>query len=108
MLSITALTKVGAVFICNGIRGVVKLIQQIQGGIKMKCPKCGREMEKGYLQSDWKNSISWVSKLLPFGLGYWKQDGICVSNEATVGVVAVPAHICKSCKVFVGDYSGNN
>ena len=71
----------------------------------MNCPKCGKEMEEGYLQSDWKESIGWVSKLLPFGLGYWKKDGINVSKPMPVGVNAVPTHICKNCKIFVGDYS---
>ena len=40
----------------------------------MVCPKCGREMLAGFLQSDAKVGITWVSKLLPFGLGYWKND----------------------------------
>ncbi len=70
----------------------------------MKCPKCGVEMEKGYLQCQ-DSSINWVSKVMPFGLGYWKSDGINVAQAMKVGVNAVPAHICKTCKVFVGDYS---
>lgn len=71
----------------------------------MKCPKCGREMEKGFLQCDWKSSINWVSKVLPFGMGYWKQDGINVAQQMSVGVTTVPADICKNCKIFVGDYN---
>lgn len=71
----------------------------------MKCPKCGREMEEGYLQCHGDSSINWVSKVWPFGLGYWKKDGINVAQPMSVGVNAVPAHICKSCKIFVGDYS---
>ncbi len=71
----------------------------------MKCPKCNAEMEEGYLQSNWESSISWVSKVLPFGLGYWKKDGVNVAHQLSVGVYGTPAHICKSCKIFVGDYS---
>lgn len=74
----------------------------------MKCPKCGREMEEGFLQGNWEHNIEWVSKILPFGLGFWKSDGISVSQQKSVGVTAVPAHICKSCKIFVGDYSEND
>lgn len=71
----------------------------------MRCPKCGREMDKGFLQSDWKNNIEWVSKILPFGLGYWKEDGVNVSQQMPIGVTATPAYICKNCKIFVGNYN---
>ena len=71
----------------------------------MKCPKCAREMEAGFLQSDAKVGISWVSKLLPFGLSYWKKDTELVSDELGVGVTAIPTHICRQCKILVGDYS---
>jgi len=72
----------------------------------MKCPKCGNDMTAGFLQSDAKVGMTWVSKLLPVGLGYWKNDSELVSEELTVGVAAIPAHICKNCKLLLGDYSG--
>ena len=71
----------------------------------MVCPKCGREMIAGYLQSDAKVGITWVSKLLQFGLGYWKNDAELVSEEIGIGTTAIPTHICKHCKVLLGDYS---
>ena len=71
----------------------------------MKCPKCGKEMEAGFLQCNMDSSISWVSKLLPLGLGYWKKDAIVVSDILGSGVNATPAHICKQCKLFLADYS---
>ncbi len=71
----------------------------------MKCPKCGNEITSGYLQSDNKVGITWVSQLLPMGLAYWKKDAELVSEELSVGVNAIPAHICKRCKLLLGDYS---
>ena len=71
----------------------------------MKCPKCNAEMEQGFLQSDMDSSITWVKKLLPLGLGFWKKDSEVVSEILGSGISAVPAHICKRCKLFLGDYS---
>ena len=71
----------------------------------MKCLKCGREMETGFLQSGMDSSICWVSKLLPFGVGYWKNDAEIVSEILDHGITAIPAHICKHCKLILGDYS---
>ena len=71
----------------------------------MVCPKCEREMLAGFLQSDAKIGITWVSKLLPFGLSYWKNDAELVSEESGIGTAAIPTHICKHCKILLGDYS---
>ena len=71
----------------------------------MVCPKCGREMVAGFLQGDAKVGISWVSKLIPFGLGYWKNDTVLVSKEFGFCINAIPTHICKNCKILLGDYS---
>ena len=69
----------------------------------MMCPKCKREMEPGFIQCG--KSITWVSELLPVGLGFWKSDAIVVSEELKFNVVAIPTHICKHCKLLLGDYS---
>ena len=71
----------------------------------MLCPKCKREMKAGFLQSDAKVGITWVSKLLPFGFGYWKKDAELVSEELEAGLTAIPTHICKHCKLLLCDYS---
>lgn len=71
----------------------------------MLCPNCKREMVAGFLQSDAKVGITWVEHLLPLGLSYWKASSIPVSTDACVGVTAVPAHICKECRLFIGDYN---
>ena len=71
----------------------------------MKCPKCGREMQGGYLQCNSKSVIVWVNNLLPFNLSYWKTDAEPVSKELKLGTSAIPTHICKHCKLLVGDYN---
>ena len=65
-------------------------------------------MTAGFLQSDAKVGMTWVSKLLPMGMGYWKNDSELVSEELAVGVCAIPTHICKSCKLLLGDYSSRS
>lgn len=71
----------------------------------MNCPLCGKEMEPGYLQSDIAVGITWVKKPLPLGLGWFKKDSITVSDDTTTPYLStVPTHICKSCKIFVGEY----
>ncbi len=71
----------------------------------MLCPKRGKEMTAGYLQSDHKTTIAWVREVLPLGLGYWRKDTELISREQGIGVTAIPAQICKECKLLVGDYS---
>ena len=74
----------------------------------MNCPKCGREMESGYLQSDMKVGITWVKKPMVFGLSWFRMDSVTVSDEATPYLATVPTCICKTCKIFVGDYSNKD
>ena len=71
----------------------------------MKCPRCYSEMEDGFLQCDMDSNITWVPKLLPFGLGYWAKDAQVVSEMLDHSNSAVPACICKSCRLVIGDYS---
>ena len=71
----------------------------------MNCPKCGIEMEDGYLRAADSLGITWVKKVLPLGLDYFKFDTVNVSEYGTFGRQIVKACICKRCKIFVGDYS---
>lgn len=71
----------------------------------MNCPKCGRGMEEGYLQVDDRSGMTWVKKILPLGLGFWRSDSVYISNSGNIGVEGVKTSICKHCKIFVGDYN---
>jgi len=79
-------------------------VYKMQRGIGMICPKCGVEMENGYLQS--MRRAAWVKtphkvSLLP------KQGEILLENNATKDVV-FNADICKSCKIILVDYSNKD
>lgn len=69
----------------------------------MKCPKCGREMVSGFLHCNRDSTMYWVSKILPFGLAFWKDDTVLVS-ERLINGSSLPTFICKECKVLVSDY----
>ena len=71
----------------------------------MKCPNCGGEMTAGFLQADSTADILWTQKLAPSILNLWKQETEIVSYDTGAMTNAVPAHICKRCRIFVGDYS---
>lgn len=62
-------------------------------------------MEAGFLQCDMDSNISWVRKLLPFGMGYWGKDTVVVSEMLDHSQSALPAHICTQCRLVIGDYS---
>lgn len=71
----------------------------------MKCPKCGREMEKGYVQWEASDNLAWVPKLLPLGLAYWKNDAEVLWPSAdAISVNAAHASICKICRKVILDY----
>ena len=71
----------------------------------MKCPKCGREMETGFIQWEASDDLAWLPKVLPLGLAYWKNNAeILWPNTETIGVNAVPASICKSCRTVILEY----
>ena len=72
----------------------------------MKCPKCGRDMENGFLQSNGVTSpVIWVPKLRPLGFGAFSWDAQTVSYPIGAGTNALPACICRACKMIVADYS---
>lgn len=67
----------------------------------MKCPFCGKEMEKGLLQGSGR--LLWCRELHDFTM-------IPRKGEVMVGMSLasnywLPAWICKDCKKFVADYS---
>jgi hypothetical protein len=75
-----------------------------KGARNMKCPKCSKDMEVGYLQWDYKESVTWVSGLLPLGLTYWKKDSELIQGTEGIGVNAIPSHICRQCKILLSEY----
>lgn len=65
-------------------------------GEPMKCPNCGNEMEKGYIQS--RDGLGWNRrKRLLSSLS-------SIMADQYLGTV-VPAYRCNSCRKIVIDYS---
>jgi len=71
----------------------------------MICPQCGKEMDSGFLQTDKKTPITWVSKVLPMGIGAWAKDAKTISEPYSFGLHETPAYICKDCSIVIADYS---
>ncbi|WP_019230432.1 PF20097 family protein [Sedimentibacter sp. B4] len=67
----------------------------------MRCPYCNNEIEQGLLQG--MRRVAWIKRqhkvsLLP------KQGEVLLENN-TFSDFLLQAHICKSCKKIVVDYS---
>lgn len=68
----------------------------------MKCPKCGNEMENGFIQSP--HHVSWVKK--PNKIMYaTKNEDVEFITKVPFFIPAVPADICKKCREIVVHYS---
>lgn len=71
----------------------------------MNCPYCGRELEKGLIQSP--NEISWLKgeqKHL-FAKAEFHEGAVVLSEFSFVKGSAVKAFLCRECKKVVIDYS---
>lgn len=66
----------------------------------MKCPVCGKEMEKGYVQA--VNMMTWVKEKHVFSLLPLGEDVILSRN--LIGPVTIDAYICKDCKQVSMNY----
>ncbi len=67
----------------------------------MKCPCCGDEMEKGYLQAG--QILLWARKKHKISL--LPRDGDVLIDKNYWSGVSPEAYICKQCKKLVVDYS---
>ena len=71
----------------------------------MKCPYCGKEMEKGLIQSP--NEIAWIKgeKRKLFAKASFHADSVLLSEFSAIKGSAVIAHNCVGCKKIVIDYN---
>lgn len=83
----------------------------------MRCPKCGGEMEKGYLESHRRDiGLTWYpeSRKRPFNYvfteSYVERKGGVILNDPGFGFgqMTVPAWLCRGCRVglFTWDEEG--
>lgn len=71
----------------------------------MNCPYCGKEMEKGVIQSP--HEISWKKKKSFFGRAMFHEGSVVLSELSFMSGSAVIAYLCRDCKKIVIDYSEN-
>ena len=69
----------------------------------MKCPKCGREMEDGFLEWQNRDNLAWVPKL---GLFASLKDGaeLLWPTIETFTKSGSRAYICRVCKHVLMEY----
>ena len=65
----------------------------------MRCPKCGGEMEEGFVFAGGAQAIGWSSK----------KPGLVSVGDSLVGPLwkrrFIPGHRCESCKLVVMNYN---
>ena len=70
----------------------------------MNCPYCGKEMEKGYIQS--RDGLNWTAKKrLVAALSSLGQDSLSLKNDAADNNRTVYAYKCAACKKVIIDYT---
>lgn len=71
----------------------------------MKCPYCGEEMEKGFIQSP--QEISWLKgeKRPLLGRAAFHDGSVILSELSMLKGSAVTAYLCRACKKVLIDYS---
>lgn len=64
----------------------------------MKCPYCGSEMKKGYIQSS--NPIAWTPQKLKFFTykAFYAEDSCVLADIKGIGVACATAYNCENCK----------
>ena len=74
----------------------------------MKCPYCGKEMEKGLIQSP--NEIAWLKgeKRKLFTKASFHADSVLLSEFSALKGSAVAAYNCNECKKIVINYDIHN
>ena len=71
----------------------------------LNCPYCGKEMERGVIQS--QNELNWIKgeKRRFFGKASFYEDSVVLSEFSLLKNSAVIAHRCPDCQKIVIDYS---
>ncbi len=71
----------------------------------MKCPYCGKDTEKGLLQSPYE--ISWFKgdRRHLFGRSEFHDGSVVLSELSLIKGSAVTAYLCRDCRKVIIDYS---
>ncbi|MDD3187779.1 MAG: PF20097 family protein [Bacilli bacterium] len=69
----------------------------------MKCIKCGKEMEKGYLSSP--KHIMWTKEKCKYSCHAFEDgDNVKILPISMFKIQSVESYICKDCHVVVTNY----
>ena len=70
----------------------------------MKCPYCGKEMEKGLIQS--AQELAWIGgeKKRLFGRASLYPESVVLSKYSYLKGSAVTSYLCRDCKKVLIDY----
>lgn len=73
-----------------------------------KCPYCGKQLEKGYIQSP--RPISWLPRKIKLftNMNFTEKEAIILSEGTTLAAPCVIAYNCSSCKKIIIDYENKN
>lgn len=73
--------------------------------MNLRCPYCGLEMEKGYIQA--RDGISWNKKIVPIAAlaSLHPSAVILTSGGFPFSGSSVEAYHCLNCKKIVIDYA---
>lgn len=73
--------------------------------ITMKCPKCGKEMESGYLQTD--KIMAFNQHIHKLSLHPKDEGDLLIVNNMISGANFKGA-VCKDCGLIIFDYTQSN
>ncbi|MFR8172688.1 MAG: PF20097 family protein [Marvinbryantia sp.] len=73
-----------------------------------KCPYCGKELEKGYIQSP--RPISWLPRKIKMftGANFTEKGAVILSEGSVLSAPCVIAYNCSSCKAIIIGYEDNS
>jgi predicted RNA-binding Zn-ribbon protein involved in translation (DUF1610 family) len=67
--------------------------------LTMNCPKCGQEMEEGFIQAGAGIFLVWTDKLK-----IWAYHGTDIIAEAGFHNPHLKGHRCSRCRIIVSEY----
>jgi hypothetical protein len=71
----------------------------------MTCPYCGKEMEKGVIDSP--HELSWKDKRYFFGRAEFHKGSVVLSDLNYLKGSSVDAYLCRGCRKVIIDYNEN-
>lgn len=71
----------------------------------MECPKCHKEMRRGFIQTTTSGGLCWVKKIHTVRPPYVDEEYMELATTHLILPTGIPGFNCVDCKIVVGDYS---